>query len=189
MRCSSDFGPTTTENAIKADSMKRTKPKIAISLGRHSGPPGSIFGYAACRRVLVLWIPMAILAVAWPWLEPLVSAQVITPSTGLHYYVLENLNTGQVIQRGKTGSAGGAFDRLFLGANTHYRIRVLQAANLLTGEIEFTTPENGARFKLPEIRVGTDLSPDSDGDGLSDYAEFVVGTDPHNPDTDGDGIS
>ncbi|MFO7538629.1 MAG: protein kinase [Chloroflexota bacterium] len=30
---------------------------------------------------------------------------------------------------------------------------------------------------------------DSDGDGLSDYQESILGTDPHNPDTDGDGIS
>jgi len=28
---------------------------------------------------------------------------------------------------------------------------------------------------------------DSDGDGLSDYEEGILGTDPHNPDTDGDG--
>ncbi len=32
------------------------------------------------------------------------------------------------------------------------------------------------------------LLPDSDRDGLSDEAEFVVGTDPGNPDSDGDGI-
>jgi len=30
---------------------------------------------------------------------------------------------------------------------------------------------------------------DSDGDGLSDYEEGILGTDPHNPDTDGDGQS
>ena len=31
------------------------------------------------------------------------------------------------------------------------------------------------------------LSPDSDGDGLSDAQEAVAGTDPHNQDSDGDG--
>lgn len=30
---------------------------------------------------------------------------------------------------------------------------------------------------------------DSDGDGLSDQREQVLGTDPHNPDTDGDGLT
>ncbi len=32
-------------------------------------------------------------------------------------------------------------------------------------------------------------APDSDLDGLPDYAEFVLRTDPNNPDTDGDGLS
>src|SRR6266446_5591902 len=30
---------------------------------------------------------------------------------------------------------------------------------------------------------------DSDGDGLPDWYEIVIGTDPYNPDTDGDGIT
>ena len=32
------------------------------------------------------------------------------------------------------------------------------------------------------------MVPDSDGDGLSDAEEVVLGTDPGNPDTDGDGV-
>jgi hypothetical protein len=34
----------------------------------------------------------------------------------------------------------------------------------------------------------TSTSPDSDGDGLHDLAEFILGTNPNNPDSDGDGI-
>jgi len=34
-----------------------------------------------------------------------------------------------------------------------------------------------------------DSSVDSDGDGLSDWLEAKLGTDPYNPDTDGDGLS
>src|SRR5207247_5691563 len=30
---------------------------------------------------------------------------------------------------------------------------------------------------------------DSDGDGLPDWVEIMIGTDPFNPDTDGDGLS
>jgi hypothetical protein len=30
---------------------------------------------------------------------------------------------------------------------------------------------------------------DADGDGLSNGAEALYGTDPHNPDTDGDGVA
>ena len=108
--------------------------------------------------------------------------------TGLHYYVVVNLDNGQLVQRGKTGTAGIAFSALFLAADTHYRVEVLQAATLLVGQIDFTTPDNGALVNLPQIQLGTDLAPDADNDGLSDYAEFIVGTDPHNPSTRGDGI-
>ncbi|RLF49182.1 MAG: hypothetical protein DRN20_02785 [Thermoplasmata archaeon] len=34
-----------------------------------------------------------------------------------------------------------------------------------------------------------DAAEDMDGDGLSNYDEYILGTDPHNSDTDGDGIS
>jgi outer membrane protein OmpA-like peptidoglycan-associated protein len=41
---------------------------------------------------------------------------------------------------------------------------------------------------VPELRlVGGDL--DSDGDGLADWLELLLETDPHNPDTDGDGLT
>ena len=30
---------------------------------------------------------------------------------------------------------------------------------------------------------------DSDGDGLTDYGEFMAGSNPYSPDTDGDGLS
>lgn len=38
-----------------------------------------------------------------------------------------------------------------------------------------------------KIMLGCDTSLDSDGDGLSDDTEAVLGTDPTNPDTDSDG--
>lgn len=36
--------------------------------------------------------------------------------------------------------------------------------------------------------IVVDTRPDTDGDGLSDAAEALLGTDPNNPDTDGDGL-
>ncbi|MBI2926318.1 MAG: Ig-like domain-containing protein [Verrucomicrobia bacterium] len=111
-----------------------------------------------------------------------------TLQRGLHYYVLENRDTGQIVQRGTTGSAGVAFDQLIVAPNTRYRIRVLQAGTLLNGRVEVTSGENGGRMELPVIRLGTDLSPDTDADGLNNDGEFIMGTAPNNRDTDGDGI-
>ncbi|GAB4007373.1 binary toxin-like calcium binding domain-containing protein [Nocardioides ultimimeridianus] len=39
------------------------------------------------------------------------------------------------------------------------------------------------------LNPADDVTTDSDGDGLTDSQEQVLGTDPHNPDTDGDGLS
>lgn len=41
---------------------------------------------------------------------------------------------------------------------------------------------------LKEIIAGGTISIDSDGDGLTDAEELILGTDPNNPDTDGDGF-
>ena len=111
-----------------------------------------------------------------------------TVQQGLHYYAVVNSDTGQVVQRGKAGSQGLAFNQLILAPNTHYRIWILQAATLLIGYVDVATGPSGTSSQLPAILLGTDISPDDDNDGLNNDGEFVVGTDPHNPDTDGDGI-
>ena len=49
-------------------------------------------------------------------------------------------------------------------------------------EIEFTEDGSFGRSILSEV-----LTLDSDGDGLGDLGEFVIGSDPNNIDTDGDG--
>lgn len=45
----------------------------------------------------------------------------------------------------------------------------------------------GAR--VPSAIVASDEAIDSDGDGLFDWREMELGTDPYNPDTDGDGLT
>ena len=54
--------------------------------------------------------------------------------------------------------------------------------------VRITTPEAGARFTIPDF-ILHDANPyDSDGDGLHNIGEFVVGSDPNNTDSDDDDI-
>jgi hypothetical protein len=109
--------------------------------------------------------------------------------TGPHLYAVVNRDTGQVEQRGTAGSSGIAFSRLILAPNTNYRLWLLQMTTLLTGYADVRSPATGGTLNVPPILLGTDISPDADGDGLGADAEFILGTDPDNADTDGDGVS
>lgn len=108
--------------------------------------------------------------------------------TGTHYFALEDLSTGQVTQRGEAGSIGVAFDNLIVSSDTQYRAWILQAESLRVGFLDFTSPGNGRTIRLGEIQIGDTLSPDSDGDGLHDAGEFVMGTNASQTDSDEDGI-
>ena len=50
------------------------------------------------------------------------------------------------------------------------------------------TPEEIARLYNPNV-AGSVYSGDTDGDGITDFEEFTIGTNPLNWDTDGDGLS
>lgn len=67
----------------------------------------------------------------------------------------------------------------------------LNRAVMMVGEHSSSSP--GADIDsvaiLHHSRVIDYDAPDTDGDGLVDPYEFILGTDPNNPDTDGDGIS
>ena len=108
--------------------------------------------------------------------------------TGLHYFALLNLTTGQVEQRGKTDSNGQAFHNLILAANADYRVLLFQAKSLLVSSADFSSPDPGLTVDLPALVLRPDMSADTDQDGLSDLAEFIVGSDPQLADSDGDGI-
>jgi hypothetical protein len=112
----------------------------------------------------------------------------IVLSTGLHYFAIVGWFTGDIIQRGMTGSNGIAHDNLTLAPVTLYRQWILKAETLSVGYSDFTTPDGGGRFTFPDTVLGPSLAPDTDTDGLHDEGEFIMGTDPNNPDSDSDGI-
>jgi hypothetical protein len=123
----------------------------------------------------------AVTATVAPPVEP-------TPSTGLHYFAIYDWELGTYTQRGKAGSTGVGHVRLILPPNRMVRNLIVRADTLEIGWCDFTTLDAGSNFTMPSVYLGSDSSPDGDGDGLSDLAEAVLGTDPVKADTDNDGI-
>lgn len=109
------------------------------------------------------------------------------PVLGENYYALENLETG-VVARGTTEALGTAFSQLILTANTQYRIWILSPLDLRIARVDIESGPPGSSFTLPDFVLRPHSSFDVDGDGLSDVAEFIVGTDVEVADTDGDGL-
>lgn len=107
----------------------------------------------------------------------------------LRRYAIESLVTGTIIQRGVVNSSGSGGNSVILAPSTQYRAWLFEPSTGLIGFRDFFTPAIGQPGSIPQVRLGLAYSPDSDGDGLSDDAEFVVGTDPKKYDTFGLGIS
>jgi len=106
-----------------------------------------------------------------------------------HHYAIESLTTGEVLRRGTTTAAGLPDGSVILGPNRRFRLWLHDVDTGRVGHVEFTTPANGQRFTIPKVELGLAKTPDFDRDGLSDDAEFIIGTDPRARDTDGDGIA
>ena len=65
---------------------------------------------------------------------------------------------------------------------------LLQAESLKIGFYEFTTLGSGRTLSLPAILLYPSTSWDTDGDGLHDEGELVMGTNVNDMDSDGDGV-
>ena len=111
------------------------------------------------------------------------------PVSGPHYFALQNLNTGQVEQRGQTDSGGVAFNNQIVAPDTPYSILILETETFQVGAHRFVSPPSGQSYEVPTIAFEATLSPDSDEDGLHDLGELIVGTDPNAVDTDSDQIN
>jgi hypothetical protein len=104
------------------------------------------------------------------------------------YYAVENLDNPALILRGRMTTEGLRPGELILRPDTPHRMWLLDPETGQVGYQDFRTPRAGFTFSVPKIALGPPLQRDTDGDGLTDDAEFIVGTDPLLVDTDGDGI-
>jgi sugar lactone lactonase YvrE len=98
------------------------------------------------------------------------------------YYVYES-SRGVVRGYVADGQVGA-----FLGASLDGTVRVLEPRTLRVGEANFRSAPSGGQGGAP-VLMRSSRAPDSDGDGLPDDAEFIVGTRADRIDTDGDGLS
>ncbi len=107
---------------------------------------------------------------------------------GSYWFALEDIKSSQVIVRDRLNGSSLGEGNLVLAPNTRYRYWRYWVEAKLVGFSEFTTPDSGLRFTIPKASLGKPQTPDRDGDGLSDEAEFILGTNPSNPDTNGNGV-
>lgn len=105
------------------------------------------------------------------------------------YYAIENLVTGDALLRGQVDQRGIPEGEVILAAEQTYRLWMLDSSNLRVGWVMFTTPRAGRPFSMPQVQLQTPQSLDSDGDGLHDDGEFIIGTNANLADTDDDGIA
>ena len=115
---------------------------------------------------------------------------------GSHHYLLVNLELG-FATRGRT-SPQGTLQDLILAPNTRYSISYYTTESSVLGGPSsseprlgmamFTSQAAGTITEIPYAVLMKDEFPDSDGDGISDNAEVILGTGAYGADSDGDGI-
>ncbi|MBX3744750.1 MAG: Ig-like domain-containing protein [Verrucomicrobiae bacterium] len=102
------------------------------------------------------------------------------------FYKITNTQNG-FAQRGRLGP-NGEFNSLILVAEAIYLVQYADPHSLETAVTVFRAARAGNFTTIPRAIFSPEDSADSDGDGLPDDLEDVLGTNPANPDTDGDGI-
>ncbi|MGE0642375.1 MAG: Ig-like domain-containing protein [Nitrospira sp.] len=114
------------------------------------------------------------------------SARLSTSLNGLPengYYIVRVDNNEF---RGRLSSEGKL--DFFVAANTEFTVLTFDPSTNLIGAAYGRSPSSGVAVTLPGFLQYRE-SADADGDGLSDVAEVIVGSNSNKRDTDGDGLS
>lgn len=116
------------------------------------------------------------------------SSEVLTWGEAVENQMYYRVTVGTQVQRGKTANSGRV--SLILTPNSRYTIDYYNPVTKEMGMAIGPTGSAGANFTMNAavMRETTGLS-DTDGDGLVDSAEVIVGTSSSQADTDGDGVS
>jgi hypothetical protein len=103
------------------------------------------------------------------------------------YYRIENLENGFEF-RGRLNRRG-QFQGIAFPADAYLLIEYLDPVTLATGSAVFRSARVGQSTPVPAAPMSVrNNQPDTDGDGLTDDMERIIGTDPNQADTDGDGL-
>lgn len=104
-----------------------------------------------------------------------------------HYYLIHNFETG-FERRGRL-SANGNLEGAIFPPNQYHMVAYVDPVTLNIGAATFFSGSPGRPVLIPTAPLSPATDGDSDGDGLTDVTERVIGTSGVDPDTDGDGIS
>ncbi len=114
---------------------------------------------------------------------------IVWPRPG-DWFRIGSLQTG-FEQRGRL-NAQGQIENLILAPDEYYLVSYYDPELSRAGAAIFRSANNGVETFIPSAILHAGLiavAGDSDGDGLSDMEEHIVGTSADLADTDGDGIS
>jgi len=106
------------------------------------------------------------------------------------YFAVYDLERGEYVGRGRSDVNGRTFASISVPAGRLLRVQVVDAVTLRGAGADFlTSGVSGTTMRLPPLFLEHQAGSDSDGDGLADGSEAVIGTSVNSPDTDGDGVS